>query len=259
MKKIIIVLYLTLILSASLSMNGCSGIFSGDNSGTPAPDLLAVYNSAITDAMTAETNEIYTGLTLINDTNSALIRKNDRIAVTTFMKPTYINSYKNARDTGDSLEIKFDCWVSAEPELKNFIKNTGLKDTDSVRLRAEQLLGLPPDNSYTYIVSFWVKPDDLKRPGFNDDITKQINELTMPANLNSTYKNWFYQNFYNSYMAPSKFPWTRLGYTYDWGSGARPHVGLTEFIIKNKYNSDANTNATVYVQGVYTISEYFGF
>jgi hypothetical protein len=27
------------------------------------------------------------------------------------------------------------------------------------------------------------------------------------------------------------FPWTRLGYTYDWTPGAADHVGVTEFIV----------------------------
>ena len=43
------------------------------------------------------------------------------------------------------------------------------------------------------------------------------------------YKDWFDQNILWSYFE-SDYPWTRLGYTYDW-SGGDSEYGLTEFLV----------------------------
>ena len=43
------------------------------------------------------------------------------------------------------------------------------------------------------------------------------------------YKEWFDGNIIYSYFE-SDYPWTRLGYTYDW-SGDGSEYGLTEFLI----------------------------
>lgn len=43
------------------------------------------------------------------------------------------------------------------------------------------------------------------------------------------------------------YPWTRLGYTYDWGSGS--HVGMSEYVIPG--------GMTVQVKAVYETSDYF--
>jgi len=44
-----------------------------------------------------------------------------------------------------------------------------------------------------------------------------------------------------------KYPWTRLGYTYDWGDSAT-HVGLSEFILEQ--------NATAVVESVTSTVDY---
>ena len=44
-----------------------------------------------------------------------------------------------------------------------------------------------------------------------------------------------------------KYPWTRLGYTYDWGDSTT-HVGLSEFILEQ--------NATVMVKSVTSTVDY---
>ena len=43
------------------------------------------------------------------------------------------------------------------------------------------------------------------------------------------YKEWFDANILWSYFE-SEYPWTRLGYTYDW-SGETSEYGLTEFLL----------------------------
>ncbi|WP_373163574.1 hypothetical protein [Agathobaculum sp. Marseille-P7918] len=60
------------------------------------------------------------------------------------------------------------------------------------------------------------------------DVTAQMEngyeEITDPM-----YQSWFDDNILYSYFK-SEYPWTRLGYTYDWSGGDSPY-GLTEFLI----------------------------
>jgi hypothetical protein len=32
----------------------------------------------------------------------------------------------------------------------------------------------------------------------------------------------------------SPYPWTALGYTYDWGNPTPPHYGVSEFVINSQ-------------------------
>ena len=50
------------------------------------------------------------------------------------------------------------------------------------------------------------------------------------------------------YFQKPPYPWTRLGYTYDWGPAKSP-VGLSEFVVFK--------GSTVGVRKVYTNEEYF--
>ena len=46
------------------------------------------------------------------------------------------------------------------------------------------------------------------------------------------------------------FPWTRLGYTYDWGSKEPKKVGGSEFIIKQ--------GVTIYLHSITPTNDYPG-
>jgi len=39
------------------------------------------------------------------------------------------------------------------------------------------------------------------------------------------------RNVLESYQVPNGYPWTRLGYTYDWNPNS-PEVGLSEYIVR---------------------------
>jgi len=57
-------------------------------------------------------------------------------------------------------------------------------------------------------------------------------------------------NILSLYFEDKKYPWTRLGYTYDWGNPCH-EVGLSEFVIKK--------DAEVIVEDIETVEEYFGY
>ena len=60
------------------------------------------------------------------------------------------------------------------------------------------------------------------------------------------YREWFKANILYSYFE-SAYPWTRLGYTYDW-SGGDSDYGLTEFLVQDGSASE--------IEFTYTTEEF---
>jgi hypothetical protein len=113
------------------------------------------------------------------------------------------------------------------------------------------LLGVPPNNGKTTFVEFWASPEDLFRPSPDPEITDQEAGLDFPQSaeyvtVDSNYIQWF-NNLRNSSYGANGYPWTRLGYTYDWGNPFT-RVGASEFVIRS--------GATVGVYLTATTEEY---
>ncbi len=173
-----------------------------------------------------------------------------------YYKAPYVET-DGVYNTGD----KHPIWVTAAPELatwaaseSRFMKWARDGDKEKVDGRLKQLLGLPPNSKYTYnyFVEFWVKPDDLFRPCPDAEITDSVCGADFPAAIDSTYQAWINNTraarFYDPREMMDKYPWTALGYTYDWSPRNKNHQGLSEYVIKN--------NSDVIVKQIYTTEEY---
>jgi hypothetical protein len=148
-------------------------------------------------------------------------------------------------------------WVTAVPQIKNFMTRYStsreIQETP-MQVRVAQLLGLPrpPTNEKRYFVEMWIRPEDLVWPCSQEVregqpalqcelIDLQPEQTLLTVSLEPTpgsekgYCAWFREKAVYEYWKSSyAYPWTRLGYTYDWGPGseAKSHRGLDEFIIK---------------------------
>lgn len=210
--------------------------------------LQQAYLQAVQDAATVEPQEISKNLIPIVETNTDLVWEGQpgsrRVLVLTW---TSWNGYDDK--VGQSIVTTRDTWVTAAPELKNFC-TTYNSPQSNLTLRLEQLLGLPPANGKTKFVEMWVTPQDLFRPAPDPEISDQEAGLTFPQSkfltVSETYVSWFNDLSGQSY-GENGYPWTRLGYTYDWGNPTS-EVGLSEFVI--------NTGATIEVEGVTNTEEY---
>ena len=138
-----------------------------------------------------------------------------------------------------------ETWVTAAPEIQVFFKDHVSVNVDYT-LRAAQLLGLPANTTNTVFVELWVKPETLFRPTPDNEVADSTATLYFPSGTADDYMDWFNSNIISSYY-PMKYPWTRLGYTYDWENTVT-HVGLSEFVIKQ--------NSTVTVKSVTPTAEY---
>ncbi|WP_424355044.1 hypothetical protein [Methanobacterium sp. MBAC-LM] len=229
-------------LLIGLAINGGTSYFTDTLAVTD--DLNQTYTNAIDDAMITDDNEISSNLTPITENNSNLTWQGNgsdkRVLVVLW------TTHKSSYPVGGNVTTYWgETWVTVVPEIKNFFKSHSISE-QYLQLRVAQLLGLPPDSKDDYFVEVWVNPKDLFRPTPDNEINDTTAQLDFPSSVNLTYEKWFDENIISSYF-PKEYPWTRLGYTYDWGN-SNSHVGLSEFVIKN--------NSNIAVKSVQTTKEY---
>lgn len=140
--------------------------------------------------------------------------------------PAYNRSY--SQSPGRNL------WVAVAPKYQDFLLEHNVAAAD-VALRSKQLLGLPENSKNYYVVELWSDNSSLFRPAMDDDITHPKTSLSFVGEMadeSNPRRQWFDGNFdtYNPAKTNPPFPWTRAGYTYDWGRDN--HVGLSEFIFE---------------------------
>ena len=134
-----------------------------------------------------------------------------------------------------------DVWVTAVPEVKD--KCQGVRGDLAMWLR--QLLGLHPDSSVTHFVVIEVKRADIFRPSADPDPTrkwpcsdpktKNCGEV-LPEGASEGHIKWMANQMLGAYvisktMKEDGYPWTRLGYTYNWRRGA-DRYGASEYVIR---------------------------
>jgi hypothetical protein len=132
-------------------------------------------------------------------------------------------------------------FVSLDGEVKNKCLAWELSG-DALRKRLEQLLGLPPDQPVQYQKSSFVvlaiPSGHLQRPcaGLGDNVdghpTCSIRLKSSPEISPLEFLGGQMAGSYISVTSGSPgYPFTRLGYTYDWSPVSADHYGASEFIL----------------------------
>jgi hypothetical protein len=193
--------------------------------------------------------------------------------------PLWVTAYPELRDFCSNLPIEKYTWTDLQDPAQTSPSN-------SLRtLRIMEYLGLPPvlPASRLHVVTVWAKPGDVVRPcvkadptasscemsfvwntsfGFRTNIKESAKDLTGSEENYDKFKHvqWFrneimYTNIYDYLSEDGNkiYPWTRLGYTFDYGSDQvyrdeMPFIGATEFVIK--------AGAEIYVEKVESIIEH---
>ena len=192
--------------------------------------LDAKFDAAVKDASEALEEEKFTVVTLdeFSDKVSWNADKTQLLVVSLTSNP---DSYKE----GETVKADSVIWVVNEKELLMWFQDhkDGVRDWD---LRFKQLFGEPRTSRATHMAFLWVSPNDLMRPAYVPDVKAYDMRTSFEGNdADNTermmwFKNWFDARAAKSYEGPDARPWTRLGYTYDWGSDSDKY-GLTEFIV----------------------------
>ena len=203
------------------------------------------YVQSIDDVMTRQGSYTYTGLNPINDTNPRLIWNSS--AADKGVLVLIFTRYNSSYPVNSTISTWWgETWVTVVPDLRQFFQqNVGAEENKT--LRTCELLGLPWNSKNTFFVEAYVQPKDLFRPAGDNEIYDDTAGMALPVNATADYVKWFNGNIISSYF-PKTFPWSRMGYTYDWGSES--HIGLSEYVLMK--------NSTIYVTSVSTVTGYLG-
>lgn len=154
-------------------------------------------------------------------------------------------------------QLAREVWVTGVPEVRE--KARRFLGDPAMRLR--QLLGLHPDSPVTHFVTLTVRRADVFRPAAEPDPTTswpcadpdapECGEA-IPASAPEPHVRWMANQMLSAYLISRPlrtdgYPWTRLGYTYDWHPGA-DRYGASEYVVRS--------GARVTVEAVTPVRDY---
>ena len=207
-----------------------------ENDSALAADLAA----AIDDAKALDSSKISTDLMPIRKgypgQEWANFDGHDMVLVVTLVDSSRLHKFFG-KDGVYRIDREMGTWVSLPADwAKRAAAFEGL-DSVAAHMRLIQMYGLDATCDYDIMVSFYADPATMFRPAHDPDITTTTVGLEFPAYANAGYRvgetnfrEWFRYSVASAYEDDSPLPWTQLGYTYDWHSGA-DHQGLSEYIV----------------------------
>lgn len=151
-----------------------------------------------------------------------------------------------ARDgkVGDTVTAgRSGMWVTGVPEVRDICRQwRGTPDAIEMHLR--QLIGLPPDADTARFLILRAQACDIFRPAMSDDVTTEYPCAvgadgvppadcgnTFPATTTPAHYQWMATASFSLHAVPDGYPWTHLGYTYNWAPG-EDRYGASEYIIR---------------------------
>ena len=194
------------------------------------------FDLAVKDAMYAEPDDVVNDLLALDPSiKSDLLWHRDENDELWILVAAWMETRAVDYDAFDEKACTNDhfIWVTAVPQLKNKCSNFAQRGKD-LDLRLRQYLGLRPNDRKDTVIELWVKKRDLLRPCPDPEVEDSECKLGLPDELGKSvskeYAQWFKKNIMY-YFGDTPYPWTRLGYTYDWGDPANK-VGASEFLIR---------------------------
>ena len=188
-----------LALLAGICIGGAAAAVSHAMPGKASPTVQALYQQAIEDAVVAGEEEIYPLVEITGDSDLVTWNeKKDKVLMMTF------HDTPDSYPAGESVPVQgYSVWGFSGKEFLS--RYPALGKAEDWNLRMNQLIGLPADSGLTHVSALWVSPED------------------------PDYIAWFNANAVYSYCE-NTYPWTRLGYTYDWAENGEEY-GLSEFLL----------------------------
>ena len=194
-----------------LGISGCASQISQEE----------LWERAMEDAVISEDDEVYELVCLVDGDENVIWDQEGRVLLVTW------HDYQAECEAGDTMDPSLgDIWATSLGEMISWYEDNS-SSVDDWELRFSQLLGVHADEGYTRFTAFWISTDVVLRPAYVKDPTAQmINDYSAVGQ--GQYREWFDENIIWSYFE-SDYPWTRLGYTYDWSGDG--DYGLTEFLV----------------------------
>ena len=209
-----------------------------------ASQLTSAYVAAIADAQFPRPSRRSTDLTALVPSNANLHwDAQGRVLMATWTRMQFYSG-EHERRPGDSFPLHGESWFTAVPAMRNFCRKNGLTG-ETLDRRLEQRLGLPPFGTYDAFLQVWVHPSDLFRPCADREITDDRCGFGPPlvadpagddvvwkcssshpgeaSDAGTQHAAWMCTTWINRYgdsIRSRNYPWTALGYAYDWGSAS---------------------------------------
>lgn len=210
MKKKII---FALITVAAVCLTGCKK--------EPPKTNVELYGEAVRDAAFADEDEILPLVSLI-ESDPMTTWKDGKVLLLTW------HNYPDSYPEGETVTIQWGpVWTFTDKEVASH----GKEFSDDPETRLKQLIAFAPDSEHSTVTGFWVDPKNVKRPAYQTDPTVGNMTNDFGESVDEEFKAWFDDNILWSYYY-GNFPWTRLGYTYDWADNGTEY-GMTEFIVES--------------------------
>ena len=209
-----------------LSLTGPAGFGQSKLKPSKKDKMVAAYNAAIYDAAVYKSSNLrpLKPLTFDPATRTATV--------------VTLTDYPYTRG---ATTVPVYVWVTQVPEVQEICQ----KFSGDLELSLSQLLGLIPGTKLSNFVMMTVTEGHIIRPATNPDpLTAMPCSAPAPPNcgqefpkgLSDTYVNWFANKTLSAWVIPKPsqppvgYPWTRLGYTYNWKPGADKY-GASEYVI----------------------------
>lgn len=148
-----------------------------------------------------------------------------------------------------------EVWVTVVPEVRDSCHSWD-EEGAALALRLRQLIGLRPADSVSHFVEMTVPVAALFRPTADPSVASiwpcaegpsgGACGLHFPAGADSAHVGWMARQMLSAWQVPDGYPadtasggprgalgypWTRLGYTYNWHPGS-PRYGASEYVVR---------------------------
>ena len=152
----------------------------------------------------------------------------------------YASAWAEGRE-GQTVALGRDTWITVEPELQQLCRGTA---PDQLMDKLHKLLGLrpavPTDADGKLVLMTIAAPQRTGPAGIGvfrpcADPDPKAASCGNTIGGPDAYVRWFAQTLISSYKLGPKiedtgYPWTRLGYTYDWDPSASSRRGAQEYV-----------------------------
>lgn len=236
-----------LLLAANIP--GCAGSAAPVETPDEAMGPDALIARALVDAEQADEDEVVTDLITLTPEEPGLEWQTDDAGEAWVQLVAWTDWDGYRAQVGQTVPLGRAIWVTAAPEVQAMCRETGLTGS-ALTERLEQHLGIRPGAGKPYFVTLWARPGTVVRPCADPNVGAASCVATdVPTDVQigtHAHRAWFEDLRARSY-GEGGYPWTRLGYTYDWAPGADER-GATEFLIP--------AETTVQIAAFTTTDEY---
>ena len=172
----------------------------------------------------------------INSTGSVLVAK-------LLANGDYAKHWKQYENGNGTTRENLYLWAFVPEDFINRCNDKQINVTMDKKVLSERiskLLGLNADQQRDTIVYMKVPKDSLFRPAYVTDISQKLDENNKDKGnneyinqLNDKHRKWMVGQ-----QTTNDYPWTRMGYTFDWGVNIDKNnnyvgnIGVAEFVIK---------------------------